>query len=428
VTDAIHPEVDIHGIASGGEGVGTLPDGRVVFVHRTAPGDRVRVRLETEKKRWARGRLEKVLREAPERRCAPCPHYERCGGCTLEHLEYPAQLRWKGRIVADALERIGGLELPPPEVRAAPLEFRYRRRVTFTLKRLGSGRVVAGFHELDRPGRIVDLGGDCLLPVEDVAEAWDALRSGWGADAHRLPAGQTLRLTLRAVSGGTVLVVRGGHGEGKPRELLEAVPGLRAVWKETRDRRARLLAGEGATVESWAGEELQVRGSAFLQVNREAAEALQKATVETLGPVEGLRVVDAYCGLAPVGRLLARRGARVTGIEVDEDAVAGARDGAPPGLTLLEGPVEERLPEALPADRAILNPPRTGLEERVPEILLEAGPSVVVYVSCDPATLARDTERLGPGYRFREVRAFDLFPQTAHVESVVTFDRIDREG
>ncbi|MBX6366172.1 MAG: TRAM domain-containing protein, partial [Gemmatimonadetes bacterium] len=133
------PVVHIRGIAAGGAGVGRLPDGRAVFVQRTAPGEEVEVRVVEERRRWARAELGRVLAPAPERREAPCPYYARCGGCTLEHLVYPAQLRAKAGIVADALRRIGGVTIEAPEVVASPREVRYRNRVSFTLLRLGRG-------------------------------------------------------------------------------------------------------------------------------------------------------------------------------------------------------------------------------------------------------------------------------------------------
>jgi len=416
-------EARIHGIGSAGEGVGTLPDGRIVFVHRTAPGETVRIQIEEDRERWARGRLVELLETAPERREAPCAHYDRCGGCSLEHLAYTAQLHWKGTIVADALERIGGVEAPAPEVGPSPREFRYRSRVTFTLRRLGGNRVLAGFHEVGRPSRIVDVGGECLLPVESVAEAWAALRRSWGSGASRLPAGRELRLTLREVEGGTVLLVEGGRGEGEPRALLDAVPGLRAVWKVGDAAGARRLAGEEVTIRTAWGDRVPVGGSAFLQVNRRAAAVMEEAVLDAVGEVEGLRVVDAYCGLAPLGRELARRGATVTGIELDREAARGAGTDAPPGLTVLEGEVKARLPEALPADRILLNPPRAGLDRALPEIVCRNPAPRIVYVSCDPATLARDLDRLGDRYRLAGLRAFDLFPQTAHVETVAVLER-----
>lgn len=419
-------EIEVHGISSQGAGVGTLPDGRVVFVHRTAPGDRARVRVLQRKKRWARAELVSLLDDSPERRDPPCPHYARCGGCTLEHVAYDAQRGWKGRIVANAMERIGGVEeIEPPAVVPSPDEFRYRSRITVTLRRLEGDRVVAGFHELENPGRIVDLGGECLLPVPSVARALDGLRRQWGTRARRLPAGSPLRLTLREVEEGVVLVVEEGRGDGRPGELLAAVPELVAIWRADGEER-RLLAGREETHVTWMGERLPVRAGAFVQVNRAAAEPLQEVVLDRLRPAGGTRVVDAYAGLGSLGRILAREGARVTAIELDPEAAGGARRRAPDGFRVLEGSVEDLLPEALPADRVVLNPPRTGLHERIPELLLNAAPARLVYVSCDPATLARDHARLAPGYRRTELRAYDLFPQTSHVECVAVFDA--REG
>lgn len=415
-------DVEIHGIGSEGAGVGRLPAGKVVFVHRTAPGDRARIRVTDERKSWARARLVELLDEGPDRREAPCPHYDRCGGCTLEHLAYPAQLRTKGRMVADALERIGGIAVDPPAVEPSPEEFRYRSRITVTLLR-DEGEVRAGFHALDAPGTIVDLGGECLLPVAPLARAWDRLRGAWGPEAGRLPGGRRLRLTLRMVGPDVVLVVHGGRGRGRPEELLERVEGLRAVWKEGPGSESTLLAGADDLRESWLGRRIPVPGATFLQVNRGAAAGVHRHVLDRVGHPDGRRVVDAYCGVGLYGRDLAQRGARVLGIELDPGAAASAREGAPEGFRVLEGRVEERLSEALPADLVILNPPRTGLADTVPGILLAEPPPEIVYVSCDQATLARDLRRLAPGYALRELRAFDLFPQTAHVETVAVLDR-----
>ena len=168
-------EVTVRAVAAGGAGVADLPDGRVAFVQRTAPGDRARVRVSASKRSWARATLVELLAPGPGRRPPPCPFYGRCGGCTLEHLEYSEQLRWKARMVADALKRIGRVTVDPPVVEPSPREFRYRNRVTFTLRRLRgtAGGVVAGFHEMDEPDRVVDVTGACMLPEE-------ANRSGLG--------------------------------------------------------------------------------------------------------------------------------------------------------------------------------------------------------------------------------------------------------
>jgi len=423
-------DVRVRGIASGGAGVADLPDGRVVFVQRTAPGDLARIEVTRQKARWAQGRLVELLEPGPGRREAPCPYYARCGGCTLEHLVYEEQLRWKSQLVADALQRIGGVDLGgPPHVEPSPNEFRYRSRVSFHLRRVGGDRVVAGFHELDKPGRIIDMGGSCLLPVEPIAAVWDRLRFAWGVGADRLPAGDDLRLTLRAVESGVVLAIEGGRDPGQPKALLGAVKGLVAIWHSPhRDGPATLLAGDATTEEEWMGERFRVGASAFMQVNRQAGEQLHRAALDEVGPAAGLRVVDAYAGVGIIGRKLAQQGAMVTAIELDREAAAAAAEGAPNGFQMLQGRVESRLDEALPADVAVLNPPRAGVDEGVLTRLSAAGVGRIVYVSCDAATLARDVARLGSSHRVARVRCFDLFPQTAHVETLLVLERTTSNG
>jgi 23S rRNA (uracil1939-C5)-methyltransferase len=428
LADAPSLEVEIRGIAAGGAGVADLPDGRVLFVHRTAPGDRARVSVVREKSRWAQGRLVELISPGEARRPPPCPYYARCGGCTLEHVHYPDQLRWKGRLVADALQRIGGVTLPaPPVVRASPREFRYRGRVSFHLRRLSARRVIAGFHELDNPGRIVDLGGGCLLPDETIAGVWDRLRFAWGVGACRLPAGPGLRLTLKHTGEGVVLIVEGGKGDGRPKELLAAVRGLLAIWhRPHRDGPVRLLAGQDLTSDEWLGEHLRLGATAFVQVNRDAAALVLDAVSDAVGRAAGLRVLDAYAGVGVLGRRLARAGALVTAIELDADAARAAAHDAPPGFEVLTGKVEARLQEALPADVAVLNPPRNGVDADVLAQLSASGVERIVYVSCDAATLARDVSRASGNYRVERVACFDLFPQTSHVETVLVLERLGR--
>jgi 23S rRNA (uracil1939-C5)-methyltransferase len=413
--------VRIDGIAAGGAGVGRLDDGRVVFVHRTAPGDVADIRVVRERGRWAQATLVALVEQGPGRREAPCPHYARCGGCTLEHLEYAHQRDAKARLVQEALRRIGRIEdAPLPEVVASPHEFRYRNRVSFKLLRTSGGRVIAGFHELERPDRVLDIGGACLLPEQPVADAWHALRAAWGDGAGRLPAGRALRLTLRGTADGHVtLLVEGGHGPGEPDALLDAVPALRSIWHQARAGvEPRLLAGESRIEERWGGNAIGVAGALFLQVNRHAAALLEAHVLALAGDVAGAHVVDAYCGVGLHARRLAARCARVTGIEVDARALDEARRAAPAGITWIEGEVERHIAAALPAALVIVNPPRAGVDAAAAGALRAAPPARLIYVSCDPATLARDIARLGSGVTLRSLRCFDLFPQTSHVETV----------
>jgi 23S rRNA (uracil1939-C5)-methyltransferase len=404
--------------------VGRLADGRVVFVHRTAPGDRAEVALTERRERWARGKLLRVLEPSELRREPPCAFYAECGGCTLEHLQYPAQLKAKARIVADAISRIGKLSVEEPEVVPSPLQHRYRNRVSFALRRLGEGKVVAGFHALGEPERVVDIDGRCLLPEEPISRVWDRLRARWGNDAALLPAGERLRLTLRANAEGEVtLLVEGGYSPGQPAELLQAVEGLVAVWHQPGGAGPELIAGAPGLPESWGDETLDLSGAAFLQINRSAAALLEEHVMSAAGEVNGCRVVDAYCGVGLHARRLARTGATVIGIELDGDAVSAANQSAPPGASFIEGAVELTLPGLLPADLVIVNPPRAGLAAEVPDALRAEPPARVIYISCNPATLARDLQRLGDTFELESLRSFDLFPQTAHVETVVALRR-----
>ncbi len=422
-TEAVEATVRIRALSSDGAGVGNLADGRVVFVPRTAPGDEVRVRITEGKPRWARGKLRDLLVSSPDRVAPACPYYEECGGCTLQHVAYERQLHWKGDTVREALRRISHVDIGPLEVVPSPKERSYRSRMTFTLVRLPGGRVVAGFHHLGVPHRIVDVDEGCILPEPAVASAWTGLRMAWGDGARRLPSGRKLRLTLRAVDEGVILVVEGGRGPGRPDILLREVEGLVAVWANTAGGRARLLAGLKHVHDTRLGETLRTGPTTFLQVNTVASEALHRWVLEQGGVRPGDKVVDAYCGVGLYGRDLARAGAEVLGIERDPEAARVASRDSPEGFTVWEGAVEDRVAKALPADLVVLNPPRIGVDARVTEALVAAGPPRLIYVSCAPATLARDIGRLSSSYEVVDVRAFDLFPQTAHVEVVVVLRR-----
>ncbi|HEV2131570.1 MAG TPA: methyltransferase domain-containing protein, partial [Longimicrobiaceae bacterium] len=227
-------------------------------------------------------------------------------------------------------------------------------------------------------------------------------------------------LTLRTNAAGEVsLLVEGGFTPGRPEELLAEVEGLVAIWHRPGEARAELIAGAPGLPETWGDETLELSGAAFLQVNRGAAALLKAYVAELSGDLSGERVVDAYCGVGLHARRLARAGAEVVGIKLDPEAVAEARRAAPAGAAFLEGPVEELLPEQLPAELVILNPPRPGLDAAVAKALVAQPPRRIIYVSCNPATLARDLRRLSEVCEMERLRSFDLFPQTAHVETVV---------
>lgn len=420
-------EAVIHGLSSHGSGVGRLADGRTVFVPRTAPGDRVRVRLGKVKPRWAEGALVEVIEASPDRRRPPCTRYDTCGGCQLQHVGEDVQREWKGRNVAETLARIGGVaRSAPPEVVPSPDALGYRNRMSFTLRRLPDGHVVAGLHALGRPAHVVDLDGECLLPEPAVADAWRALRRAWGPGAARLPVGGRLRLTLRAApdGSGVGLLIEGGKPGWDPAPLLAAADAFASAIHRPAAGPGGASAAESApgATEGGAPEDGDdpTGPLGFEQVNTGAAALLRAHVVAEAG--EARHIVDAYCGQGAYGRPLAEGGATVVGIELDPDGAAEARRSAPTGFTVREGRVEDVLPDLLPADLLVLNPPRAGVGPAVVEAVLARPPARVVYVSCDPATLARDLAGLTSRYDVEAVRCFDLFPQTAHVETVVTLN------
>ncbi|HEX5829725.1 MAG TPA: hypothetical protein VFY16_02015 [Gemmatimonadaceae bacterium] len=398
--------VDVTAIAAGGDGVARLaPDGLVVFVPRTAPGDRAEVLLER-RGRFARGRVEALLERGPGRVEPPCPHYvaDHCGGCQLQHLAYDAQLAAKQGIVADALLRIGGRGASVPPVQPSPRPWRYRRKLTLALRWTGR-RWIAGLHPYDAPGRVFDLV-DCPITDEAVLAVWREIRDA----SALLPRVRALRGAVRLLEAGAAFVLEGGERWPSSARFFDAVPSLAALWWVPDGGRRRLLHDRRSHA---------TPGASFAQVNPSVAELLGRHAVELVLAHRPATVVDAYAGAGDSAVTLARVGVRVAAIELDAEAAAYGAERLPAGSRMLAGTVEERLPEALPADVVLLNPPRGGLDARVPELLLAAHPRprALVYVSCDPATLARDLARLR-GYALRSVAAFDMFPQTAHVETV----------
>jgi 23S rRNA (uracil1939-C5)-methyltransferase len=387
-------EIDIDSIAAGGDGVGRL-DGLVAFVPRTAPGDRAQIRYAASR-RFARGELTRLVRASADRTAPLCPHYiaDRCGGCQLQHLTYDAQRAAKARIIRDAFARIGHREIPVPEVVASPLVWRYRSKLTLAMRRHGD-RWIAGLHPYDDPNAVFPLT-DCPITDESVLAVW---RDILAADRW-LPPVASLRGSVRDA---TLSLEGGPRHWATHAEFFAAVPSLAELWWD-----GHLLHRRDATS----------LGVSFSQINTSLASSLRADVIDRAWRYAPTHVVDAYAGRGEVAAALAQRGAQVTAIEVDDAASAHTRSTLPPGSRALTGRVEDLLAESLPADVAILNPPRTGVHDRVTELLAQPeGPAAIIYVSCDPATLARDVSRLTP-YRISSVRAFDMFPQTAHVETV----------
>jgi 23S rRNA (uracil1939-C5)-methyltransferase len=402
-------QLNIESIAAGGDGVGRA-NGMVVFVPRTAPGDIVDVAYDAkEGARFARGTV-RALRAASALRVEPpCAHYirDRCGGCQLQHLDYSAQLEAKGAVVRDAIQRIARRATDAPSVRPSMRQWRYRRKLTLALRASGTGWL-AGLHPYDAPARVFQLR-ECPITEDRVVAVWHAVLAAGDA----LPRAAELRGAVRFDDDDAAsLVVEGGDHWPTPARLLERVPALDAIWwapNGTRTAAACVASRRPAVAPA----------AAFAQVNASVAAHLTQHVIERVLAYEPAQVVDAYAGVGVTAIALATPSRRVTAIELDAGASARCAARLPAGSRAIEARVEDALESALPTDVVILNPPRAGVDRRVTECLAHAAPAprALVYVSCDPATLARDLGRL-PTWRIASLVSFDMFPQTAHVETV----------
>lgn len=410
--------VTIDRIAAGGDGV-ARHDGMVVFVPRAVPGDVAVVAL-VRHRTFARGKILELLQSSPDREAAPCQHYERdrCGGCQLQGLKYPSQLAIKGELIRDALVRIGKQSIASVTVTPSPDVWHYRNTLTLALQRdrLRPSGWRAGMYVAGESTRVFELS-DCLIAMPAVMDGFHQLMNA----AEHLPRSAALRVTIRVLqAGGLALTIEGGAQwkQAAIDALVAAVPAVHAVWW-VRDDEVRALRFDRRTV--------QEAGASFAQVNPRVAAMLRDRVVELVEALSPAAVVDAYAGSGALSARLLRAGRTVTAIELDQEAsaVAGNALRDDPLARVLTGRVEHLLPHALPADVVVLNPPRAGVDAVVPPLISNPASLVrrVIYVSCDPATLARDIARFGAGWRVTAVQGFDMFPQTSHVETVCTIDR-----
>jgi 23S rRNA (uracil1939-C5)-methyltransferase len=396
-------------LAAGGDGVGRLEDGRTVFVPRTAPGDLVELGEVREHKRFARARVARLLEPSPLRVEPRCPHYtvDECGGCQLQHLEYSAQLEIRRSFVGDAFRRVGKREVSDPPIVPAPQVYDYRTKLTL---HVGAGGRRIGLHRYQRADQVFDLLW-CHITVPALMELWQAVRK-----LRVLLPPNLEQVVLRLDrTGGRHLLMRVGPGEvwsggERLQREIKRQGVVATLWWQPEGGAARAVAGAGEAYPA----------TVFEQVHPEMGDRVREYAVQQLGDLTGRRVWDLYAGIGETTERLIANGAVVESVELDRRAVAEAEGRGPPARRHT-GRVEHLLGELRPPDLVIANPPRTGMDERVTAALERLLPRRLVYISCDPATLARDVQRL-PSLRITSVETFDLFPQTAHVETVAVLE------
>lgn len=441
-------ELDITDLAFGGRGVGRV-DGRVVLVEGGFPGDRVAAQVYKRRASLWEARTTEVLSPSPLREAVRCRHVGTCGGCKLQGLRYEHQLALKASQVTEALKRLGKFPDPPMTAAvAAPEPFEYRNKMEFSFGAEPDGRLICGLHYPGRFDRVFDLE-ECHLVPPTFSRVVHTVRTY--LRERQVPAYEPRRHTgyarflviRRSVSSGELLVnlvttsADFGLREGLVERLRAAVPEITAIVHTESDRRAQVAIGDRQSV--WYGRagmterlgrfEFDLGPQSFFQTNSLQASRLYDLVVEAAEPKGDELALDLYCGTGTIGLYLAPHVAGVLGVESSQEAVdcaitnadrngiGNARFVCADVLAWLKGGWNS---EPL---LVILDPPRAGLHPDVPKRVAALKPRRIVYVSCNPAALARDAQLFGElGFSLKRVTPLDMFPQTAHMESVAVLD------
>ena len=382
--------VELHGFAHGGEAVGRLPDGRVVFVAYAIPGEQVSVEITEDHKRWARARLVEVLTPSPDRVQPPCPYFgpSACGGCRLQHIAPPRRRALQRQVVLDQLQRLGRIPNPPVAEMVSAGEYGYRNRARFGVTASGA----LGFRRAQT---------NDLLPIDRcllLDEATQALRAAAGDGFPR--AGEVEVRT--GTSGSAVVVDPTGAAE--------------------------LALGDGELRQTVGGLTYEVSPTSFFQSNTDGAEILLRLVRAAAAVRPGDTALDLYAGVGLFAQGLAADGATVTAVEGAPSSAADAQRNLGPAAQVIAAPVERTLPRMLRQrvrfDVVVLDPPRRGAGKHVTEQVAALAGRTIVVVACDPAALGRDAGiLLQHGWNLVQAVPVDQFAQTGHVEVVATFSK-----
>ncbi len=427
-------QLTITGAASELQGVGRS-DGRAIFVPGALPGETVLAEIVREQERYAVARLLRVLKPSPERLRGECRAAADCGGCQARHMKYALSLSLKRQRVVDALTRIGKFEEPFVwETLGMEHPERYRNKAEYAI----DGELI-GLRRADGYGVLPV--SDCLIQKEPSVRAMRAMRY-W---LRLNPDTPLAYLVTRVNAAGDLMAALSYEGAWDASDaahaLLAALPNLKSVygcrlkpgWTHALDGECTLISGDAALTDELGGLTFQLAPQTFFQVNPLQTETLYKTALDYAGLTGHELVVDAYCGAGAIALFIAKQAGSVIGIEIVPEAVRDAKENAArAGLSekveFVRGRAELILPEllkkGLTPDVVVVDPPRKGLDEALTLALASAAPKKIVYVSCDPGTLARDLKRLREGgYTLKKVQPVDMFPWTAHVETVALLSK-----
>ncbi len=413
-TDQFSDPLFLTTIAHGGAALGRRA-GQVIFVPGGIPGEAAQVEIIEDKGRYAHARLVEVLEPSPDRVTPRCPHVPECGGCQWQHIAYPRQLQLKTEIVRDQLARVGGVADPPVRpTLPSPSPWGYRNRVTFGVGDDGQlGFQRAASHD--------------IVPIVECHIADPRLMALYDDLDLDLPG--LLRLALVAGSAADDLLLAFETEGDEPPGLSVDFPVSCVQLVGGADAIPVNLVGRNHVTYQVAGHTYRASAGRFFQINTAVAATLVKLVLDWLAPSSADTLLDAYCGVGLFTLPLAERAGLVVAVELDPGATEDLmlNLGEIENVEVIEGPVEAVLPDLVagePLQGAVVDPPRQGLDVAVVDALVKNGPPKLVYVSCDPATLARDVKRLARGgYALTNVQPVDMFPQTFHVETAALLNR-----
>ena len=435
-------KLNITGYTSEGGGVGKF-DGQAIFVENTAVGDEILCHIIKAKKTYAIGKAVKIIKPSKSRIEPECEAFKSCGGCSFGHIKYEEELKYKAQKVKDAFERIGGLSPVFKPIIASPETTRYRNKAQYPVRR-ENGILNIGFYA-KKSHRVID-GGDCLLQPEDFTKIIEIFRK-WINDnnitvySEALNKGLIRHIYLRkAFATGEIMVCVVINGNTIPNseeltEKLKEIEGFKTlvvnINKDATNvvlgNNCTALYGDGYITDILCGVKIKLSPLSFYQVNRNGAELLYKKAAEYVNPTSDEVLLDLYCGTGTIGLSMANSVKELVGVEIIPEAIEDAKVNAKlndiNNASFICGDAsvaaEELKNEGINPDTVILDPPRKGCAEELLKTVAEINPQKIVYVSCDPATLARDCARLlDLGYVVEEVTPVDMFPRTHHVESV----------
>lgn len=441
-------EVSIEGYTSEGAGVARV-DGLAVFVAGAIRGERVKIKIAHLGHTAAYGDILEILEKSPARIEPECPYAAQCGGCVFWHMTYEEELRAKAQRVADALTRIGGLDFPTVEILGSPAVTGYRNKAQYPVG-LVDGQPEAGFFR-QRTHQVVPIRR-CLIQGTETDRARETVvewmrRFRVPVYDERTHTGLVRHIYVRtARKTGQVMVCLVINGEEIPRKkqlvenLLNNVENLYTVCLSIHKRpgnavlgdRFVTLYGSGCIEDELCGLRFRLSPRSFYQVNRDQAERLYEKAIEKAGLTGTETVLDLYCGTGTITLALSRHAKKVIGVEIIPAAIVDAKqnaernsvDNAEFFCADAAQAAKKFAEEGIRPDVIVVDPPRKGLDETVIAAMAQMSPKKIVYVSCDPATLARDTARLAEtGYHLTHAEAVDLFPRTMHVETVCLLSR-----